>query len=114
MTENMKKFLELVSKDEEFIAKIREAGQDALIAIAKELGFELTEEDLVQSAEELDDQELDVVAGGGTCACVLGGGGTQEGNDRVCACILHGEGADIQKKFSRCYCLAGGGGKSLN
>lgn len=85
MTENMKKFLELVSKDEALVTKVNAADKNALIAMANELGAELTEADFVRS-NELSDDELDVVTGGDGAWCVLiGGGGNSPGTkcDRV-------------------------------
>ena len=45
MTENMKKFLETVSKSEELTAKINGMDKEAIIAAAKALGIELTDTD---------------------------------------------------------------------
>lgn len=79
MTENMKKFLELVSKDEALVAKVNAADKNALIALAKELGVELTEADF-EHPTELSDDELEVVAGGaGTWCILIGGGGNTKG-----------------------------------
>lgn len=47
MTENFKKFLEVVSKNEELIAKIGAMNKDVLLALAKKLGRALTADDLV-------------------------------------------------------------------
>ena len=65
MTENMKKFLEAVSQEKEFTEKLTKAETvEAVIALAKEKGFTLTAEDLKPQAGELNDDELDAVAGG--------------------------------------------------
>lgn len=118
MTENMKKFMELVSKDEALCAKTVSADKVVLIALAKKLGIVLTEADFVQPAVELDDTELDAVAGGGVCACVLGGGGTADGSstsnvsDAVCACVLGGSGEN-KGGYARCICVISGGGNSV-
>ena len=45
MTENMKKFLEAVSKNEELAKKINTMTKEDLLALAKELSIELTEDD---------------------------------------------------------------------
>jgi len=45
MTENMKKLLELVSGNKELASKIGGMGKEDIIALAKELGVELTEAD---------------------------------------------------------------------
>ena len=100
MSENMKKFLELVSKDENLKKKLEELddtvyeqASQAGIALAKEFGIELSEADFgrKKSDGELSDDELDAVAGGARlaksdepdsiwnddciCACVTSGGG---------------------------------------
>ena len=106
MTENLKKFLELVSKDEALAAKIGTMGKDELIALAKGLGIELTDADLTKpAAQELSDDDLDTVAGGSdvSCACAMGGGGTKDANDKTCACVLAGVGYD-DCKSERCLC----------
>ncbi len=77
LTENASRFLELVSKDEVLCEKMKKADKAAQIDMAKELGIELSDADFEQSSE-LSDDELDAVAGGGTCACVLDGGGTAD------------------------------------
>ena len=106
MTENMKKFLEAVSKDEALCEKVSAADKDELIAIAKELGIALVDADFEKPAEELSDDELDAVAGGGdvSCACAMGGGGTKDSNDKTCACVLAGAG---YSKSGRERCLCG-------
>lgn len=106
MSDNMKKFLEAVSKSEELTAKVGSMGKDELLALAKELGLELTEADLEKpAAEELSDDELDAVAGGGdvSCACAMGGGGTKDSNDKTCACVLAGAGYSKNGR-ERCVC----------
>ena len=106
MTENMKKFLETVSKNEEMSAKVSDMVKDDLLALAKELNLELTEADLEKPAvQELDDDDLDAVSGGGdvSCACAMGGGGTKDSNDKTCACVLAGGGYD-KKGRERCVC----------
>ncbi len=121
MTENMKKFLELVSKDETLKQKTLAFNDmevadaiSASIALAKELGIELTEADFAKekSGGELSDDELDAVAGGGGCGCLAagGGGGTDEndGNTYGCACVMYGQGGDGRHDDKNCVCgLAG-------
>ena len=121
MTENMKKFMELLSTDQEFGAKASTADKDALIVIAKENGIELTESDLAAPSGEISDDELEAVVGGGDCYCALGGGGTKEGAHGyaeqywggldVCACVLAGFGYYGNGK-ERCGCAFAGGGSS--
>ena len=62
MTENMKKFLELVSADKQLMEKVSVAQKDMLIAIAKENGIELIEADFAAPTGELSDDELDSIA----------------------------------------------------
>ncbi len=106
MNENLKKFLEKVSEDKALAEKVN-ANNDpaALIALSKELGVELTEADLKKPVEELSDDELDTVAGGGdvSCACAMGGGGTKDTNDKTCACVLAGVGYS-RHGSERCLC----------
>lgn len=131
MADNMKKFLELVSQNEELGKKLNGMNKEEIIAAAKELGVELTEDDLKQESEELSDDELDAVAGGKSCACVLGGGGKKTGDGSiydVCACVAAGTGLKTTggtltydpvkdewnsetNKVARCVCVAAGAGK---
>ena len=106
MTENLKKFLETVSKAEALTAKVGTMGKEELLALAKELGIELTEADLQKLAvQELGDDDLDTVAGGSdvSCACAMGGGGTKDDNDKTCACVLAGAGYSKSGR-ERCVC----------
>ncbi len=67
MTEKMMKFLAEAEKDAAFAEKVNTVESlDALVALAKEKGYELTAEDLKFDLPtgELDDAELDDVAGG--------------------------------------------------
>ena len=75
MNENLKKFLEEASKNEELKAKLaaltdKETAVEKAIEIAKEYGFALTAEDF-QPADggELSLDELDQVAGGWVMTC---------------------------------------------
>ena len=75
MNENLKKFLEEASKNEELKAKLAAlTDKEKAIELAKEYGFTLTPEDF-QPADgaELSLDELDSVAGGSVC--LLFGGG---------------------------------------
>ena len=125
MSENLKKFFEFVGNNPEILEKAKqlkaddpEAAKGIVIAFAKEHGFELTEEDFSPCEGELSESELASVAGGGTCACVVGGGGTADepsspGQDSVCWCVGGGFGEDIWGD-RRCTCVFGGGGKSID
>ena len=122
MSDNMKKFLELVSKDENLKQRMQACNDmepaDAIhagIALAKELGIELSEADFAknESGDELNDEELDAVAGGGGCACAAagGGGGTEiNGNIYGCACAIYGQGGDGSADDFNCICILGGVG----
>ena len=124
MRENMKKFIELIASNKEIEAKAlacnelgKEKGKVAMLALAKECGIELTLADLEEKEEpascELDDDELDAVAGGSGCICALGGGGKGtdivDGNKYGCACVVYGQGGDGRASDMNCFCVAGGG-----
>ena len=132
MSENLKKFLDLLGSDKELEAKAlacnelgEEKGRLALIELAKECGIELTAADLEKQAEpasrELDDDELDAVAGGaatgdesGFCYCPLAGDGggedSNDGNVFGCACVIYGQGGDGRASDVNCLCIAVGAG----
>ena len=106
MSENMKLFLEKVSASEELSKKVSEEKDvNVLIALAKDMGITITAEDFKKPVEELSEEELDVVAGGGdvSCACAMGGGDTKDSNDKTCACVLAGAGYSKQGR-ERCVC----------
>lgn len=110
MTENMKKFLETVSSNDELYGKFTSATREDLIAMAKALGIELTEADFDQKTE-LDDDELEAVAGGSWCVCAVGGSGTKSSDyGKSCTCILDGGGEYSQKGGGGCRCACVGGG----
>ncbi len=109
MTDNMKKFLEMVSRSEELAKEINGMRKHEIIAAAQELGMELNDTDFEQ-ATELSDNELDAVAGGGVCACVFGGGGAEDKSDKTCACVLGGGGED-RNGWVRCVCIVGVNGR---
>ena len=110
MTENMKKFLEMISQDDELAQKCSTMCAKEIISLAQEMGITLTAADFENpTVEELSDDELDAVAGGQilNCSCALGGGGKGDSNDKPCACVALGLG--YRKDGSeRCFCpLAG-------
>ena len=63
MTENMKRFQELLSGNEELVKKINDMSREEIVAAAKQLGIALAETDFMQ-ADELSEDDLDAVAGG--------------------------------------------------
>ena len=116
MTENAKKFLELLSSDETLAARATGKKKEELIEIAKEHGITLSAEDFEAPAQALSDDELDAVVGGSGCACVIGGGGSKNSEFKACACVLYGQG-NTKKGKMRCMCTgagAGGGGVDLS
>ena len=111
MTDNMKKFLEVVSQSEELAARANaNKNMDAIIALAKEQGITLTAADF-RNDGELSDDELDVVVGGQAvnCSCALGGGGSGDENDKTCACVAAGFGYS-KNGSERCFCAIAGFG----
>lgn len=105
MTENMKRFLEAVSGNEELQKKITDLNDkhfNEMLSVARETGIELNKSDFIdslKSKEELGDNELENVAGGQyTC-------GSSD-----CSCVAVGSGAaDVYQK--KCFCIAAGAGE---
>ncbi len=122
MTENMAKFLEKLSgeADEELLKTIGSMDRKAIVRLAAEKGFALTDADLETDPAEAEGEvfveEGDAVAGGGKCYCVAGGGGTAGGNDDACACVLvgYGKGDTYFGNRQRCACIGGGTGVTTN
>ena len=123
MTDSLKKFLEEASKDAELADKVNNAKSiDDVIALAGEKGFNLTPKDLRPTSsvrELLDEDELEAVAGGKECACVVGGGGEAtnyyKSREMTCACVLTGVGygadkVDPDNTPVRCVCVGAGAG----
>lgn len=88
------------------------------IQIVAEYGIEIKEEDFKPTQGELNDDELDAVAGGGYCFCFVGGGGEADQNDSTCACIVGGSGSKLKSTGAfaddaiRCVCVAAGSGQN--
>ena len=126
MSENLKKFLALIANNKELEAKAlacnelgEEKGKEALLALAKECGIELTAADFEKKEKsasgELSDDELDAVAGGGSnCGCFAGGGGggidASDGKVFGCACVAYGQGGDGRANDANCVCALYGYG----
>ena len=67
--EQLKAFLEKVKGDTSLQEKLKAASDaDAVVAIAKAAGFSITTEDLNSHRQNLTEDELEGVAGGGTAA----------------------------------------------
>ena len=65
LVEPLKAFLEFVKSDTELQVKLKAASDvDAVMAIAKDVGFTLSAEDLRMVQEEVSDDELNSAAGG--------------------------------------------------
>ena len=112
MNEKLKNFLEAVSRDETLTEKIgKEADRKTIIAVARELGFDLCEADFEPVPVELSEDELETVAGGDavSCSCALGGGGKKDKNDKTCACVAAGWGYSKNGE-RRCFCAVAGYG----
>ena len=109
MTDNAKKFAEAVSKNEAMKKELEALGKNdvaAVIKIAAKHGFTLTEEDFkAADMNEMNEDELEAVAGG-YCVCSIAGGGT--GNGKQCACVLGGIGESDSGRL--CFCALGGYG----
>ena len=127
MTENGKKFLEILSSDTDMMKSCREC-KDAsdVINLASQKGLKLSEEDLNFGVEDpkygkLADDDLEAVSGGAVCRCPFVGSGaaTKKGQD-ICECAFFGEGMAItaERKYhnvdSRCFCMLGGHGKDIS
>jgi len=65
--EQLKAFLEKVKSDTSLQEKLKAEGAD-VVAIAKEAGFTITTEDLNPQVQNLTDDELEGVVGGGGTA----------------------------------------------
>ena len=111
MSENMKKFLEKVSADKALAEKFANLDKDAVVALAKELGIELTEADFAQPEGEIAADEMESVVGGyKRCACYAGGGGKEDSEGNVCACVGAGMGLIKVDGEARCACVSVGTG----
>ncbi len=94
----MQKLLEEMEKNQELKAKIQELDKNPestpkdYIQVAAEYGIEVKEEDFKPAQGELNDDELDAVAGGDKCLCAIGGGGERTDGSTRCGCMLSGFG----------------------
>ena len=119
----MKKLLEEMEKNQELKAKMEELDKNLestpkdYIQVAAEYGIEIKEEDFKPVEGELNDDELDAVAGGEIggvdCMCCFGGGGSAPlMYDKICACVIGGGGETTSGDTRcRCACVIAGGGK---
>ena len=115
MNDNARAFLEAAQADPELRERLCKMAVGELVAAARERGVELSEEDFRPAAGELDEGDLENVAGGGACGCaILGGGGGTDGTDGKvygCACVIYGQGGDGRAEDANCACAVGGSGE---
>ena len=106
----MKEFLQKVSAEEELVTKIGAMGRDELIALAGKMGVPLAEADFAAPCGEVDEDELEAVAGGWTeCYCAFAGGGTKDDDGKACGCVAGGYG-EARSGETRCWCAVSGAG----
>lgn len=96
MNKDLQDKLQQLAATPEIIEKMTELNKDGDVTSAqiidfwKAQGVELTEEDLKVPTQNLSDDELDAVVGGGGCGCCVTGGGW--GDEMRCECIGAGVG----------------------
>ena len=107
MTDNAKKFLEFVSKNDALKNEMKDAkGAEAILKLARANGFELKAEDFAPSEmEELSEDEMKAVAGGSLCTCGSSGSGSAHNLD--CVCSNEGQGKDPEGGNGFCLCAFG-------
>ena len=125
MNKNLQDKLQQLAATPEIHEKMMELNKDGDVTSAqiidfwKAQGVELTEEDLKVPTQNLSDDELDAVVGGGGCGCCVTGGGW--GDELHCGCMLAGAGGiyyydsdgnltTIMNKYGGCICPAAGAG----
>jgi predicted ribosomally synthesized peptide with nif11-like leader len=93
MKENVKKFLEALSKNPEMAREIRDSeDKETVIKVAKAHGFELTEADFIDTEDgRLSEDEMKAVAGGRHPRPW-----TRVAVDVSCLCIAQGSGVDAE------------------
>lgn len=111
MTDNLKKFLEKISTNEELQDRANQMTKEELLREAAKMGIALTNEDFRQGSQDpVSNDELDAVSGGGKCGCSDFGGGTAEGTGlKSCGCAVIGV-HNFEDGEARCCCFAMGGG----
>ena len=95
MNDNARAFLEAAQADPELRQRLSRMAVGELAAAARERGVELSEEDFRPAAGELDEADLENVAGGLDCSCVAYG-------------LIHG--VSTTPLFIRCSCYPAGFG----
>lgn len=120
MSENLKKFLEYVSQNEQLKQEIESLGEEGskeklilkAVEAAKAAGLELSAADFdtLSSDDTLSEEELAGVAGGDRCFCALAGVGDSSDYRNPCLCSLGGGGTGTKKEHT-CGCVMAGVGK---
>ena len=114
MNDRLKAFMEMAKADPELGKRMAQMGVEDLIALARERGVELSEEDFKAPVGEAEESELANVAGGfgGMCLSIgfAGGRDANDGNIYGCACWLYGQGGDGRAGDFNCACILGGAG----
>ncbi len=114
MTERLKEFLKVANGDEALVQQIKNLAQEEnrdkviqkSIQIAREAGFELDVQDFEAQEEEVEDAEMEAVAGGWCrCLCAFNGGGAADEEGKVCVCVTAGVGQRKSDGGSRCVCV---------
>ena len=117
MNESLKAFLSRASEDDELKKRIGEAmdkdvetSSEAVAALAREAGFDMSAEDVRElcrgGREEIDEEELSQVVGGG------GSGTGQVVYKDYCWCVFEGEGEFRGNSYKHCTCSWDGTGET--
>ena len=72
---------------------------------------DMEKKEILGKEKDLEADELEAVAGGKVCACVMGGGGEADAGQKTCACVLGGGGEYADDSGTRCVCVVGGAGR---
>ncbi len=114
MTENCKKFAQYVSQNKEVEDKLNSLDMNSedfcvnIINIASEAGFELETSDIKPTCDEIDEEELAAVSGGGKCYCFAGGGGSADPCEgHLCASNQY----SYVEQGKSCFCIGSGSGE---
>lgn len=102
MTENMKSFLEAVSKEEALGKKVNQAKtKEEIIELAEKVGVTLMTADFVnEDGQELSEEEL-LRAAGGESACIIIG----FADDNECICLMAGVGKGRIEESCECILM---------
>ncbi len=114
MNEKLKAFADFLGENEEIkqaliekLSAVKEDPQkavEAVLAFAKEQGFELSADDLQPKSGGLDDSDVEAVSAGRVGCLIIGT--SVEGECGLCALV----GAGGNGNSIKCFCFIGGGG----